>query len=351
MTRIVHVVRSDGFAGVEGFVAQLAYEQSRQAHRVAVIGGDSARMRAVLGPDIPQTPAASVVASVRAVRAALSAQQPPQVVHVHMTAAELSTSLALGLHRRDGRPAVVATCHFASVRGAGSGLARPLVAAVAQRRLDAQIAVSAYVAATVGGRPPAQVVHTGVPSRELTTGSRDRVVLVAQRLEPEKRTGDALRVFAQSQVARQGWRLTVAGEGSVRGSLLGLAAELGISNAVDFVGQRDDVGALMERAGILLAPTPREGLGLTVLEAMSGGLPVLAAGSGGHLETVGSVPGAQLYSDLADGATRLRTMADDEGERAAYGAALHRAQRERFTIERQVEQTDAVYRRALQARR
>ena len=200
-------------------------------------------------------------------------------------------------------------------------------------------------------RCPTQVVHTGVPSRDLSAGPRDRTVLVAQRLEPEKHTDDALRIFAQSQVARRGWRLTVAGDGSARGALLALAAELGVADAVDLLGQRDDVDALMDRAGILLAPTPREGLGLTVLEAMSCGLPVLAAGSGGHLETVGSVPGARLYADLADGAARLRAMAEDERGRAAYGAHLHRAQRERFTIDRQVAQTEAVYRRVLEARR
>ncbi|MBK6440730.1 MAG: glycosyltransferase family 4 protein [Actinomycetales bacterium] len=351
MTRIVHVMRSDGFAGVEGFVARLALEQFRQAHQVAVIGGDPTRMRAVLGPDISHTPAASVIDASRAVRAALTAGEPPEVIHVHMTAAELSTSLALGPRPRALAPAVVSTCHFASARGAGSGLAGPLVAALARRRIDAQIAVSAFVATAVGGRTPTQVVHTGVPNRDRATESRDRLVLLAQRLEPEKHTDDALRIFAQSQVARRGWRLIVAGDGSARGSLLSLAADLGIADAVDLLGRRDDVGALMDRAGILLAPTPREGLGLAVLEAMSCGLPVLAAGSGGHLETVGSVPGAQLYADLADGASRLRAMVDDERGRAAYGADLHRAQRERFTIERQVAQTDAVYRRVLEGHR
>jgi glycosyltransferase involved in cell wall biosynthesis len=84
---------------------------------------------------------------------------------------------------------------------------------------------------------------------------------------------------------------------------------------------------------------------------MSCGLPVLAAGSGGHLETVGSVPGARLYADLADGAARLRAMAEDERGTAAYGADLHAAQRERFTIDRQVAQTEAVYRQVLEARR
>jgi glycosyltransferase involved in cell wall biosynthesis len=353
MTRIVHVVRSDGFAGVERFVARLALEQSRQAHPVAVIGGDPTRMRHVLGRDIPQTPATSVLDTVRAVRAALVVAEPPEVLHVHMTAAEVSASLALAA-RRHGRgpgPAVVATCHFASARGSGSGLAAPVVSAVAGRRIDAQIAVSGFVAASVGGRTPTQVVHTGVPNRDLPARPRDRVALVAQRLEPEKHTDDALRIFARSQVVQRGWRLTVAGDGSLRGRLLGLAAELDISHAVDIVGHRADIDALMDRAGILLAPTRREGLGLAVLEAMAGGLPVLAAGSGGHLETVGSVPGAQLYADFTDAATRLRAMADDEPGRAAYGADLQRAQRERFTIQRQVAQTEAVYRRVLEARR
>ena len=47
----------------------------------------------------------------------------------------------------------------------------------------------------------------------------------------------------------------------------------------------------MRTAGVLLAPRPDEAFGLSVVEAMARGLPVVAAGSGAHLETVGSVAG------------------------------------------------------------
>lgn len=355
MTRVVHVLRSDGFAGVEGFIAQLAFAQAEVGTDVAVIGGDPNRMRAILGGAVPHTPAISVRDVVRAL---LALPGLPDVLNVHMTAAEVATTAAAALGRWGPRPAVVATCHFAVRRGSGSRAVGPVVAAVAQRRLDAQIAVSRFVAESVGGtsvggrslgKEPV-VVHTGVPDRDLPTEPRDRTVLIAQRLEPEKHTDAALRIFAESMLAHHGWRLVVAGDGSARSRLVGLAADLGIAANTDFLGQRNDVATLMDRAGILLAPTPREGLGLTVLEAMSAGLPVLAAGSGGHLETVGAVTDGQLYADLPDGATRLRALAADEARRAAYGAALHRAQRELFTISAQVAATEAVYRRAMKAR-
>lgn len=345
MTSVVHVVRSDGFAGVEGFIAQLARAQAAAGTEVAVIGGDPIPMRAILGPTLSHTPAASVLDVVRAL---LALPDLPDVLNVHMTAAEVATTVAGSWRRWGTRPAVVATCHFAARRGSGSRLVGPLVAAVAQRRLVAQIAVSRFVAHEVGGDPT--VVHTGVPDRSAPRRPRERIVLVVQRLESEKHTDDAISIFAESGLAKAGWRLHIAGEGSQRGRLLGLAARLGIAPNTQMLGRRADVPQLMDRAGILLAPTPREGLGLAVLEAMAGGLPVLAAGSGGHRETVGSVPGGQLYTDVSDAAARLRALADDEGGRTAYGAALRRAQRENFTLARQVALTDAVYRRALGAR-
>ena len=119
-------------------------------------------------------------------------------------------------------------------------------------------------------------VHTGVPNRAMPDGPRDRTVLVVQRLEPEKRTTDALRVFAESGVAHRGWRLQVAGDGVDRGAVVSLAAELGIAASTDLLGRRDDVPTLMSQAGILLAPTPVSYTHLDVYKRQGPGYPRLA---------------------------------------------------------------------------
>ncbi|WP_258934086.1 glycosyltransferase [Nesterenkonia pannonica] len=105
-------------------------------------------------------------------------------------------------------------------------------------------------------------------------------MLIAQRLEAEKDTATAIEAFARSELAARGWRLRIAGDGSLRPALERQAAELGIAQSTEFLGMRTDVSELMGAAGLMLAPCAVEGLGLGVLEAMSVGLPVVASRSG-----------------------------------------------------------------------
>ncbi|MFC8600389.1 glycosyltransferase family 4 protein, partial [Isoptericola sp. NPDC057191] len=268
------------------------------------------------------------------------------VLHVHMTAAEVAVTLA-GVSRR--LPPVVSTRHFAGARGHGPG--GRLVAAVARRRVVAQIAISAYVAAHVEG--PSTVVHPGLDPRPdaRPASGREPVVLAVQRLEPEKRTDVAVRAFAASRLAEQGWRLRVAGAGSQAPALRELAAGLGVGGAVDLLGARHDVEDLMAAASLLLAPCPVEGLGLTVLEAMANGLPVVAADAGGHRETLAGLDPLALHEPLdATGAgSHLTTLAADPARRDAYARAAQARQRTVFTVDRQAAATDAVYRAAIGA--
>ncbi len=338
--RILHAVRSDGFAGVEQFVLRLALAQTADGHEVAVIGGAPDRMRRALAEvGVAHIPAARTIEVMRAVRRRASGVN---VVNTHMTAADAAAVMALFARRR---PALVSTRHFAQPRGRLGPIA---IDALVRRRIDAQISISAAVAASIDG--PSTVVHTGVCTRPLGDGRpRDRTVLIAQRLEPEKHTHVGIRAFAVSGLAARGWRLDVAGDGSERSALQRLVESLGLENAVRFSGYRSDLPAVMDRAAVLIAPCPAEGLGLTVLEAMSGGLPVIAAAAGGHLELLEDLDERALFvpDDVDDAGRRLRALAEDEAGSASLGVAERDRQQYAFSIRAQADGTEAAYREVL----
>ncbi|WP_173921768.1 glycosyltransferase family 4 protein [Agromyces sp. Marseille-P2726] len=340
--RILHAIRSDGFSGVERFVLRLALAQAADGHRVTVIGGATDRMRPALEEaGIDHVPAARTFEVARALR---RLRRGVDVVNTHMTAADVATTAAFWFTRRSRRPTILATRHFAKARGrVGPVAIGPLV----RRRIDGQISISRAVSDAVDG--PSTVVHSGIENRALRhTGVRDRIVLIAQRLQPEKRTDVGVRAFAASGLADDGWSLEIAGVGPERQALEAMVDELGIRPATRFLGYRDDLPDVMDRAGLLMAPCPVEGLGLTVLEAMAGGLPVVAAGAAGHLDLLADLDPRTTFEpdDVDEAARNLRSLAeDDEGREALAHAARQRQQRE-FSLRSQATATEAVYRRA-----
>jgi glycosyltransferase involved in cell wall biosynthesis len=334
-------VCTDAFAGVERHIAMLAVAQADAGHEVVVVGGHARTMLAVMGrPEIRHV-AASTVWDVRRV---LDRLGDADVFNVHMTSAEIAAALA----RRSRRVPVVSTRHFAAHRGQSSSAAG-VVARWGAHRIAAQIAVSRFVADHI--EPPSTVVVSGVPESPADSeqGSRGRRVLVAQRLEPEKRTADAVRCFAASRLASAGWSLDIAGEGRERRMLQSLAAQLDIRDAVRFLGHRNDIEELMSGSAILLAPRPDEALGLTVLEGMSHGLPVVAAAGGGHLETICAAAPELCYpvGDVAAGAAVLSALAGDEDLRDVLGTRVRSVQRRDFSVAAQAAATEAVYRSVL----
>lgn len=341
--QVLHVVRTRSFAGVEQFVRRLAIAQAGAGHRVAVIGGDPTRMA-------PALHAANVgfTASRSGIRDALlirRATRRADVVATHMTAADAAAATALlGLPT-----ALVSTRHF--TRGRGSRAPRPVYPAI-ESRIDAEIAISDAVAHSIG--IPSTVVHSGVEDAVApAAATRSRTVLMAQRLQPEKRTRVGLAAFAASGLANEGWRLQIAGAGPELSLLETDAASLGIADSVDLLGFRDDIAQLYRQAGLFLAPCPVEGLGLSLLEAMATGLPALAADAGGHSEILAGLDPRALFpaDDVATAARSLRSLADDDGGRAALGAGGRERQRAEFSIASQLAGTEAVYRAAIAARR
>lgn len=331
-TDVVHVVCTDAFAGVERYVTTLARTQDARGLRVQVLGGSAARMPAELaGSGVRWAPAPTPLRAAAALR-----RLDTRLVHAHMTAAELAATVA-------ARAPVVATRHFAATRGS-SGLGRAVGRFIGPR-LAAQVAISAFVAERVEG--PSTVVHPGVPvvGRDPGAPARRPVVLMAQRLEAEKRTDVGLRVWAASGLADAGWELLVAGTGALRPDLEALAVDLGVAGSVRFLGARSDVDDLLASASVFLAPRGDEPYGLSVVEAMAHGTPVVAGRGGGHSETVGVADGAVLVpeEDVAAAGAALAALARDPERQAAYGEELRALQQRRFGPEAHADGIGAVY--------
>lgn len=332
--RITQVVATEQFAGTERYVVEVGGELARRGHDVVVVGGQASAMQRLLPGSVRWYPGASLsnVVSV------LARGGRRDIVHSHITRADFASLAAAPL--TGGRR--VSTRHITAPRGysaAAKRAARPLRALLA-----CEIAVSGFVSDQLD--VPADVVLlNGVRNEEPVTCARRPVVLIAQRLAPEKDTATALRAWASSGLAGQGWRMEIAGEGPERAALERLAGELGITGSCTFLGWLDDPTAALRMSSILFAPAPAEPCGLTVLEAMAVGTPVVAAGSGGHEETVGRVPGAALFppGDDEAAAAHLVRLAGDGACRAAYSSALRRRQRGLLSIDAHVDRLERLY--------
>ena len=335
MPKVVHVVTTRRFAGVERYVADVAAETASRGWKVVVVGGNPDAMKRALAGAASWLPGGDV----RETLVSLSRLGRVDVCHAHMTKAEAIALATRPFHRAP----VVATRHFAQPRGRSrSGR---LLAPWIGKRLARQIAVSEYVARSLEA-PPDAIIPNAVRRRSLLWQPDSRVVLVLQRLEPEKDTTTALRAWAESGLAEEGWTLRVVGDGSRRSFLEQWVAEHAVP-AVEFAGWSDDPDAELARAAVMFTPAPTEPGGLAVLEAMSAGIPVLAAASGGHCESIGRVEGAPGFSpgDASAAAAGLRALADDS-TRAELSRRVRAAAAERITPSEHIDRLLDEYRLA-----
>lgn len=330
---VAHVVVTDGAAGTERYVADVATRQAAAGHQVTVVGGGEWFMTAALPAGVGWRPGATPAVAARALRALGGVD----VVHAHLTAADLVAVATRPWH--GGR--VVSTRHTATPRGATP--AARAVARVLERGIDVEVCTSAFVRAEV--RRPGVVVAPGVTADDRSADPTSRRILIVQRLDPEKATDLAVRAWQASGLAAEGWRLVVHGDGRDRASLQARTVREGIAG-VEWAGWSSDVRTEMTRAAALLAPAPREPFGLSVVEAMAVGLPVLATAAGGHRETVGRYGALPSFppGDRDACAAALREFASWGPERrTAVGEDLRTLQRSAFDVDRHVEALDRLY--------
>jgi glycosyltransferase involved in cell wall biosynthesis len=188
-------------------------------------------------------------------------------------------------------------------------------------------------------------------------GDRQRL-LVLGRLVERKGQEDAVRALTalpDAELVVVGGPAVdqVDGDPEVQ-RLRAIAAGLGVADRLVFAGSvaRADVPGWIRSADVVLAVPWYEPFGITPLEAMACGRPIVATAVGGLVDSV--VDG--VTGDLVPprdpqrlGEVLAALLADDE-RRAAYGAAGVKRARSRYRWSRVVADTDAVYRQVLSNR-
>jgi glycosyltransferase involved in cell wall biosynthesis len=282
--RALTVIAEMGSGGAETVVADLAGHLVERGHEVGVAssGGWRADELAREGIDTLDVPLrapgpASVLRTAARLRREVG-RRPVDLVHAH----NVRASVAAHLGTR-GAP-MLTTVH---------GLADADYARAARllRRSDLVVAVSQDVADRLADAglegERIRVVENAVPTPPVPDRAAARsalglprdlpVVLCVARLAAPKRVDLLLDAWPDVPAAL----LLVAGDGPDRPDLERRTTVAGLGERVDFLGDRRDVARLLAAADLLVLPTDREGLPMTVLEAMAAGVPVVASAVGG----------------------------------------------------------------------
>jgi glycosyltransferase involved in cell wall biosynthesis len=359
--RVLMLVTSDAYAGLERHVVQLTRELRKLQVAVAIACPPRAeRMRdEARRVGIPVMPARGTSKAwlVPVVRQLV--RQPPDVVHAHDGRSAL---VAAALAPMTGAT-FIRTQHFhrpASVvrQGWRGGVSLSIQRQV-NRRVRGYIAVSPSVAAAAEQREEIQdarlrVIPPGVELAELNEVEAARVARQALtaptfayigRLEDEKQLDVLIRAIPWVIARRPDARFIVAGSGSAEAHLKSLALGEGVQDAIVWTGWVPNSSEILKKVHAYVNTWPHEGFGMAMAEAMSYGIPVIAADAAASADLVVDDQTGLLYppGDSEALAEAVIALAENPLRRDRLGGAAMTAARASYGVERTAEATLDFY--------
>lgn len=373
--RIVHIVRAVQTGGLEILVLELCKRmQTRDdlaASVYALFPGDGLEGRpeygetcvSVLEPAQRRSKGAAILALAKMLRRARA-----DVVHTHNLCSQIHGGTAAKLA---GTPIVITTKH---------GWARPRV--LGSRRLagsfwriaDVVVGVSEeqrddFVSAYKFAADRTRVVLNGVDTNRFRPGqacgdergahilgpTKRPVLGTVCRLVDYKGISTLLDAFGRIRRSAKGLPnplLVIVGDGPDRATFEAEAQRFGVAEHVLFLGKRKDVANLYSLFDIFVLPSYTEGLPLTVLEAASCALPIVATRVGGNPEIIkdghtGLLVAPRKAEPLAAAVVQLWRHYE-------WARAMGRAAREhvvqKFSIDRTAEEYLQLYQEVLRAK-
>lgn len=280
--------------------------------------------------------------------------------HVHYAIPHaVSAFLARSMCGGDGCLKFVTTLHGTDITVVGSDRAYLRPTRFALEQSDAVTAVSRYLAEETqlvfGVKKPVEVVPNFIDvdtwrpdgaERFYDRDSEERVIVHVSNFRPVKRVADVVRAFAKIQ-ERVPARLWLIGEGPDREHALAVAADLGCRHRVEHFGVVDHLEHELPKADLFLSASETESFGLSMLEAMSCGVPCISTAVGGVGEVLGTTGALTPFGDPeAMAAAAMPLLTDPELHAEQSRAGRERAV-ELFAADKVVGRYIEIYERVL----
>jgi len=180
--------------------------------------------------------------------------------------------------------------------------------------------------------------------RKVIAPNNERIVLHASNFRKIKRIGDIIHIFKKLKEEVPA-KLLLVGDGPERPMAEELCRELGICDDTRFVGKQQDMEDILAIADLFLLPSEYESFGLSALEAMAAGAPVIATNVGGLPEIITQGVNGFMgnVGDVDQMAKYAIEVLKDEDNFQRFRANA-REQAERFDIANIVPQYEELYR-------
>jgi glycosyltransferase involved in cell wall biosynthesis/ribosomal protein S18 acetylase RimI-like enzyme len=205
-----------------------------------------------------------------------------------------------------------------------------------------------HIQAIPNGITPARQSEPWVPAavrRELGVGESEMMVLTTTRLAADKGLAYLIEAAAALRPSGLRYRVFLAGDGPERARLERLASDRGVSDIVALLGFRNDIGDLLAASDVVVLPSMREGMSISLLEAMAAAKAIIASSIGSHRELASQAEMARLVpvADAGALAEAIRQFAQDPALRARMGANARALFEARYAEDRMLSDYRQLY--------
>jgi len=280
-------------------------------------------------------------------------QLRPSVLHIHSAKAGLIGRLAvIGLPKP---PKVIVTMHSFVFDERVNPRKRRLIAAAERflskytaRIIAVSDALKNELVEEMGISPDkVKVIKNGIVFRDVSKPPRcnNFVVGTVCRLAPQKGVDDFIRAAMLVSNRYPSTQFPIVGDGPLRETLERDVSTLGLVENVKFLGFQQDALSIMATFDVFALASTSEAFGMTLTEAMSIGIPVVAGRAGGIPEIIDGTTTGLLANrgDPIDLAGKICELLENRERAQEIGEAGKKFVRSQFGSDRMIDETQKLY--------